>query len=1688
MVEGVPDSLALRNVLYEKCKSWALEFANQATLLAQENGLPTPSFVLWESDDAANNADEELNTRGLCVFYDYTRDAFRAEGGAANAAAKALASAILQNLDKSRAYTLRARNTKIISQVMDAATASVWCEWLTLAHADDDLQGMPLLRGGVYDEAAFDQLFYTYWRDLLWPHQLVLNIALNGSTGNGYIADGFYEQTWGLLPTETAITNPALRWSAILPEWWQNTLSWPVYGTDSAGRTLPVLYRDDRPYNGAVRDEWVKTCRAMASTEARRDPSNPQWKAILHQLDALVALNGQTNDYIEIDLLMNDTSIQRVAPTGVLPKAKVFGHVGTVPGEAAKCIVWRSDWTRSLTHESCVWGKIDLGAGGGNHDSGNNGGGFGGLSLKRGPKLMTLRGGHEYVTEAGYHSSGQNSHAWQNVTTIRWSDDPRNSTDPTSVGGMAANEGAPVYFDRSGSADSLAFNRPEDYYRPQARWVRPVRWEYFAHGGFYALIVADEAYPNLRHTDMAGTPFWSYGVVDSVRKEVFGLGTSTTIVHERTWYRAGNPGTTLTRSWYRLPVEYAPVLRNGAWTGGVAENGFGGTPGRTSTSATRISWTKPVAATPAMTGTLYVLGGTAERIGMHGGKSSDGLSFRGYHWDDCPTPSSGLSIDSGPHSYEHLFPLSAVNARECCSQSGGSPSSECTSSDRGDGYPQNAQRYLASIGSADNEGYVCRYAIHMADDTTPGNVSDFFYAIDLADSTASATSLLEITAPTSTLAGTIAAYVAAPDTARFVVTSATMARIDSIRVNQDWTGPARFIVGMLQPGTYHVGKNGVDQGTVTADADGAVTFTTSSASPTTITLGGHAAPPAGDTTPPSQPEFEICPTPTTDTPTTTAVTMRSTLSVDDLTPPVQYQFVATLMGAGQDSSPWQSSRDYTDTGIAFSTACRYYVHARDALGNTTGESEHGCVTTPAGDGDPPAPAPNFVFGPGLVDDTTISMVWSSSVDATPPVTYYVEEMTNSPGADDSGWTTSTTYTDEGLAAGDTLCYRVLAQDALGNQTAWSDSQCVITPPPDPGDTEPPHPDPGFLAGPVALDHATVRMISDLAIDDDSPPVYYQFVELTGNEGGTTSGWQTSRLYDDTGLQPNTLYRYTVQARDSAVPPRYTAVSAPASVTTPDVPLAASSPILDYVFSACYAERPDSARLVVYDPTGAAAATYDDADLTLSGNCYLRSFPADSTQIGQWRGEFTLYYDGGADSVRAEDSYILPPTPLWPTGQDSLLAVLERADLTFTSTVLDSAYSYVIRTHSHVLDALGILGDNAAAVAVVDSVLRQEMVNDLASLMQYVTAYGEPSLRWDLLQTQLPVVGELTNTLGHYIRTTKAAVEAGPANTWAHTITSSPAASAGGKLYSAQANAAAAVAAIPGIDEAVDATLTASHDAGSWGGSVDPEELADLIVDALGPLQVDGSAIIDSVLIGMVQGRDVAGPGSVAGHGTGDYTGGAELGGGLYVHVIDVRHVPGLSVLPNARVTILSADLQTRYVDALTNSAGIVTCHLDAGTYWAVVSQPALHDSEAETFAVSGSGGVTTIELTGLAIPAPGDPLACSIAVDTMDLFGVSVDSIEVAVTFEGTRGFTSGGAIISPSPVRAITGIDQTGRAVLPLIRSSEITAQDDVTTYTFRFRDLARSRRNNPYRYDAVDSFVVPDSTTARFIHNLPE
>jgi len=279
---------------------------------------------------------------------------------------------------------------------------------------------------------------------------------------------------------------------------------------------------------------------------------------------------------------------------------------------------------------------------------------------------------------------------------------------------------------------------------------------------------------------------------------------------------------------------------------------------------------------------------------------------------------------------------------------------------------------------------------------------------------------------------------------------------------------------------------------------------------------------------------------------TTVIEMTATTATD--AHDVEYYFDETTGGTGGDDSGWQDSPYYEDSGLASTTEYTYTVKARDksANQNTTAVSASKSATT---DPDSAGPTPDpmtFSTAPAASGETSIDMTASLASDDDYSVEYYFDETSGNSGGTDSGWQASRTYEDTGLVPATQYTYTVTARDTAPtpNETAASSAANATT------DADTTAPTPSTMTWesvPAASGSAAISMIASVAADVSG--VEYQFAETSGNPGATSSGWQDSRSYSDTGLTASTQYTYTVQARDKSVGQNTNSASAGANATT-----------------------------------------------------------------------------------------------------------------------------------------------------------------------------------------------------------------------------------------------------------------------------------------------------------------------------------------------------------------------------------------------------------------------------------------------------------------------------------------------------------------------------------------------------------
>src|SRR5208282_4820678 len=200
-------------------------------------------------------------------------------------------------------------------------------------------------------------------------------------------------------------------------------------------------------------------------------------------------------------------------------------------------------------------------------------------------------------------------------------------------------------------------------------------------------------------------------------------------------------------------------------------------------------------------------------------------------------------------------------------------------------------------------------------------------------------------------------------------------------------------------------------------------------------------PAATDTTPPTAPTNL-----TATAASTTQVNLSWTASTDNVG--VTGYKVERCSGAActnfaQVATP--TTTTFNDTGLTASTSYSYRVRANDAAGNASAYSNTASATTPAATDTTPPTAPTNLTATAA-STTQINLSWTASTDNVGVTGYKVERCSG------AGCTTfvqiatptTTTFNDTGLTASTSYSYRVRADDAAGNNSAYSNVTSATT--------------------------------------------------------------------------------------------------------------------------------------------------------------------------------------------------------------------------------------------------------------------------------------------------------------------------------------------------------------------------------------------------------------------------------------------------------------------------------------------------------------------------------------------------------------------------------------------------------------------------------------------------------------------
>ena len=213
-----------------------------------------------------------------------------------------------------------------------------------------------------------------------------------------------------------------------------------------------------------------------------------------------------------------------------------------------------------------------------------------------------------------------------------------------------------------------------------------------------------------------------------------------------------------------------------------------------------------------------------------------------------------------------------------------------------------------------------------------------------------------------------------------------------------------------------------------------------------------------------------------------------------------------------------SMTTFLDGGLSPATQYCYTIVAFDVLGNDSAPSAQACTATQSG-ADTIAPwAPNGLLV--LANSTSqVTLYWNAATDLGGPVAGYRIYRNGV----FIGSTSSTQYSDAGLAAGTQYCYSIVAYDYAGNSSSGGPPACTTMPglPVSPAA-------PGNLNG-TAVNGTSVNLVWT---DNANNEVGFQIERATAAGGpwtvvGTVSANATGFI--DSGLASGTTYYYRVSA-------------------------------------------------------------------------------------------------------------------------------------------------------------------------------------------------------------------------------------------------------------------------------------------------------------------------------------------------------------------------------------------------------------------------------------------------------------------------------------------------------------------------------------------------------------------------------
>jgi chitodextrinase len=209
-----------------------------------------------------------------------------------------------------------------------------------------------------------------------------------------------------------------------------------------------------------------------------------------------------------------------------------------------------------------------------------------------------------------------------------------------------------------------------------------------------------------------------------------------------------------------------------------------------------------------------------------------------------------------------------------------------------------------------------------------------------------------------------------------------------------------------------------------------------------------------------------------------------------------------------------TTTNYQVNGLNPSTSYTFFVRAKDAAGNVSGNSNTANVTTLTPPDSEAPTAPTNLTASNTTQSTT-DLSWTASTDNIGVVAYDVFQDGTLVAS-----VSSTTLQVTGLAASTNYSFAVRARDAAGNQSAFSNTVVVTT-----LDTQAP-------TAPTNLTASnTTQTTTDLSWNASTDNVGVTGYDVY--QDGVLIASVTTTNYQVNGLNPSTSYTFFVRAKDAA---------------------------------------------------------------------------------------------------------------------------------------------------------------------------------------------------------------------------------------------------------------------------------------------------------------------------------------------------------------------------------------------------------------------------------------------------------------------------------------------------------------------------------------------------------------------------